>query len=36
MAGHLPSDSFRDTIATIDNQGKRVWIYPKKPKGKLI
>ena len=35
MAGHTPSDDFRDTIATIDEQGKRVWIFPKKPSGKL-
>ncbi|WP_428225580.1 cytochrome c oxidase accessory protein CcoG [Flavobacterium sp.] len=35
MAGHTPSDDFRDTIATIDEQGKRVWIFPKKPNGKL-
>ena len=27
-------ESFRDTIATIDEQGKRAWIYPSKPKGK--
>lgn len=26
-------DEFRDTIATVDEQGKRVWVYPKKPKG---
>ncbi|MBS1638097.1 MAG: cytochrome c oxidase accessory protein CcoG [Bacteroidetes bacterium] len=26
--------SFRDSIATIDEQGKRVWMYPHKPKGK--
>lgn len=26
-------DSFRDRISTVDKQGKRVWIYPKKPKG---
>ncbi|MGY5353928.1 cytochrome c oxidase accessory protein CcoG [Wenyingzhuangia sp. IMCC45467] len=24
---------FRDSIATINNDGKRAWIYPKKPKG---
>ncbi|PHI19735.1 cytochrome c oxidase accessory protein CcoG [Lewinellaceae bacterium SD302] len=24
---------FRDTIATVDEQGKRRWIFPKKPKG---
>ena len=26
-------DSFRDTISTIDEKGKRVWVYPKKPEG---
>ncbi|MEQ9102899.1 MAG: cytochrome c oxidase accessory protein CcoG [Imperialibacter sp.] len=25
---------YRDTIATVDEQGKRVWINPKKPKGR--
>lgn len=25
---------FRDSIATVDSTGKRVWVYPKKPKGK--
>jgi cytochrome c oxidase accessory protein FixG len=29
------SESYRDKIATVDADGKRVWIYPKKPKGKL-
>ncbi len=28
-------DSFRQTISTVDSEGKRKWIYPKKPKGKL-
>lgn len=28
-------EEFRDTIATVDEQGKRVWVYPKKPKGKF-
>lgn len=27
--------SFRDKIATVDTDGKRVWIYPRKPKGRL-
>ncbi len=27
--------SFRDSIATVDKGGKRVWIYPKKPKGRF-
>src|SRR6476620_8745023 len=26
-------EEFRNTIATVDAQGKRVWIYPKKPTG---
>jgi len=25
--------SFRDKVSTIDDEGKRVWIFPKKPKG---
>jgi cytochrome c oxidase accessory protein FixG len=28
--------TFRDNIATVDEKGKRVWIYPKKPKGKFF
>lgn len=32
---HQANKSFRDSIATIDEQGKRKWIYPLKPKGKL-
>jgi cytochrome c oxidase accessory protein FixG len=27
--------TFRDSISTIGKDGKRQWIYPKKPKGKL-
>lgn len=30
---NVADESFRDSIGTIDNEGKRVWIYPKKPKG---
>jgi cytochrome c oxidase accessory protein FixG len=26
-------ESFRDSVATISKEGKRNWIYPKKPKG---
>ncbi len=26
-------EQFRDKIATVDKSGKRIWIYPKKPKG---
>ncbi len=28
-------ESFRDSIGTIDKEGKRAWIYPKKPAGKF-
>ena len=27
--------SFRDSLSTVDAQGKRVWVYPKKPQGKF-
>lgn len=26
---------FRDRLTTVSSEGKRVWVYPKKPKGKL-
>ena len=29
-------ESFRDTISTVDADGKRVWIYPKKQLGKFF
>jgi cytochrome c oxidase accessory protein FixG len=32
---NIQKESFRDSIATIDGQGKRKWIYPSKPKGRL-
>jgi len=28
-------EAFRDTISTVDAQGKRKWLFPKKPKGKF-
>lgn len=28
------NESFRDSIGTINEEGKRSWIYPKKPSGK--
>lgn len=31
----IDTEEYRDTIATVDEQGKRVWIYPKKPKGRF-
>ncbi|MEO0874951.1 MAG: 4Fe-4S dicluster domain-containing protein, partial [Bacteroidota bacterium] len=27
------TEAYRDSISTVDKEGKRVWIYPKKPKG---
>jgi cytochrome c oxidase accessory protein FixG len=29
----VANEDFRDTIATVDEEGKRIWIYPKKPSG---
>ena len=29
------NDIFRDSISTIDKEGKRAWVYPKKPSGKF-
>lgn len=29
------NERFRDSIATVDAEGKRQWIYPRKPSGKL-
>lgn len=26
-------EEFRDTIATVDEKGKRIWVHPKKPSG---
>lgn len=28
-------ENFRDSINTIDDEGKRKWVFPKKPSGKL-
>ncbi|MFK5974857.1 MAG: cytochrome c oxidase accessory protein CcoG [Flavobacteriaceae bacterium] len=28
-------ENFRDTIGTINKEGKRAWVYPKKPSGKF-
>lgn len=32
---NIPDESFRDTIGTINKEGKRAWIFPKIPKGIL-
>ena len=29
------NESFRDTIGTLTSEGKRAWVYPKKPSGKF-
>ena len=29
------NESFRDSIGTINEEGKRAWVYPKKPSGKF-
>ncbi|MEQ8238085.1 MAG: cytochrome c oxidase accessory protein CcoG, partial [Cyclobacteriaceae bacterium] len=29
------AEDFRDHLATVDEDGKRIWVYPKKPKGKF-
>jgi polyferredoxin len=31
----IDTEDYRDKIATVDDSGKRVWIYPKKPKGRF-
>jgi cytochrome c oxidase accessory protein FixG len=28
-------EEYRNTIATVDEKGKRIWIYPKKPRGEF-
>jgi cytochrome c oxidase accessory protein FixG len=35
MTKQSEQESFRDSIATIDKEGKRAWIFPKIPKGRL-
>lgn len=31
----MDSESFRDSLATVDEAGNRKWVYPKKPSGKF-
>ncbi|APU68320.1 MAG: cytochrome c oxidase accessory protein CcoG [Bacteroidota bacterium] len=31
----MEREKFRDSIATVDQQGKRSWVYPRKPAGRL-
>jgi cytochrome c oxidase accessory protein FixG len=35
QATYQRDESFRDSINTIDQQGSRAFVYPRKPKGKL-
>ena len=35
ITGTKDSGEYRDHLSTIDKEGKRIWIYPKKPKGKF-
>jgi len=28
------TEEYRDHLATVDSEGKRIWLYPKKPSGK--
>lgn len=28
------TEEYRDKVATVDDRGKRIWIYPKKPSGR--
>ena len=28
-------ETFRDHLATVDEKGRRIWLYPKKPSGRL-
>ena len=32
---YIEEEVYRDKIATVDKSGKRIWIYPKKPKGRF-
>lgn len=32
---YIYDEEFRNSIATVDEKGKRIWVYPKKPSGKL-
>lgn len=36
MDKKMEQETFRDSLATVDKQGKRNWIYALKPKGKLF
>ena len=29
------AEGYRDSLSTVDSDGNRIWLYPKKPKGRL-
>lgn len=31
---HIDTESYRDHISTVDQEGKRIWLFPKKPSGR--
>lgn len=31
----VEAETFRDSVGTMDNTGKRKWVFPRKPKGKF-
>jgi len=31
----MEDESFRDHLSTVTQEGKRIWVYPKKQKGKF-
>ena len=35
MEGNVKEGSFRDKVATVDKSGKRIWVYPQMPEGRL-
>lgn len=35
-AAESDTESYRDHIATVDGQGKRIWLHPKKPGGRFF
>jgi cytochrome c oxidase accessory protein FixG len=35
MSQSQDTEEFRDHLASVDKEGKRIWLYPKKPKGKF-
>lgn len=35
IRGSREEEEFRDNITTVDKEGKRLWVYPKKPSGRF-